>query len=122
MDVEPTAADVARLLAEDDGGPVVMLNLLRYAGAEGRESYSRYAQAVVPELERVGAQLLYAGDCSTLLVAPAGHAWDAVLVVRYPSRRAFLEMVTDPSYQAIAHLRGEGLEAAVLEATKPWGA
>jgi uncharacterized protein (DUF1330 family) len=121
MAVEPTPEDVARLMAEDDGGPVVMLNLLRYAGEDGRASYARYAAAVTSSLERVGGQVLYAGDCTTLLVAPEGHAWDAVLVVRYPTRGAFLEMVTHPDYQAIAHLRSEALEAAVLEATRPWG-
>ena len=118
--VDPTLEDIRRLLAEDDGGPVVMLNLLRFAGAEGRASYQRYAAAVAGPLAKAGATVLYAGDCSTTLVAPAGHEWDALLVVRYPSRKAFLEMIKDPGYQAITHLRTEGLEAAVLEATRPW--
>jgi len=118
--VDPTVEDIRRLMAEDDGGPVVMLNLLRYAGEEGRASYQRYAEAVGKFTDKVGAKLIYAGDCSTALVAPEGHEWDALLVVRYPSRTAFLEMVKDPDYQAITHLRTEGLEAAVLQATRPW--
>jgi uncharacterized protein (DUF1330 family) len=120
--VDPTPEDIRRLIAEDDGGPVVMLNLLRFAGGEGRDSYLRYAEAAAPFLEKVGARTLYAGDCSTLVVGADGHAWEAVLVVRYPSRGAFLEMIKDPGYQAITHLRSEGLQAAVLEATRPWGA
>jgi uncharacterized protein (DUF1330 family) len=120
MAVDPTREDIRRLLAEDDGGAVVMLNLMRYAGEEGRASYERYAAAVQPFIEKAGASVLYAGDCSTKLVAPEGHEWDAMLVVRYPSRGAFLEMVTDPGYQAITHLRTDGLEAAVLQATRPW--
>ncbi len=122
MAVDPTRKDIGRLMAEDDGGPVVMLNLLRFAGEEGRASYLRYAEAVAPALEKAGARTLYAGDCSTMLVGPDRHDWDALLIVRYPSRGAFLEMVKDPDYQAITHLRSEGLEAAVLEATKPWAA
>lgn len=121
MATDPTREDISRLVAEDDGGPVVMLNLLRFAGEEGRASYMRYAEAVAPFLERAGGRTLYAGDCSTLLVGPKAHDWDAMLVVRYPSRKAFLEMVKAPDYQAITHLRTEGLEAAVLEATRPWG-
>jgi len=31
MPVNPVGADLKRFLAEDPGGPVVMLNLLRYA-------------------------------------------------------------------------------------------
>ena len=45
MSVDPTGEDIKRLKEEDDGGPVVMLNLLRYAGEEGRASYGRYAAA-----------------------------------------------------------------------------
>jgi len=118
--VDPTAEDIRRLLAEDDRGPVVMLNLLRFAGEEGRASYERYGKAVVPHLEKVGASVIYAGDCSTALVGPEGHDWDALLVVRYPSRGAFLEMIKDPDYQKITHLRSEGLQEAVLQATRPW--
>lgn len=122
MSVDPGGEDIKRLKAEDDGGPVVMLNLLRYAGEQGRASYARYAAAITPFLEGVGGAVLYAGDVSTTLVAPEGHEWDAVLVVRYPSRDAFLKMVFDPAYQEITELRTQGLEAAVLEATRPWGA
>jgi uncharacterized protein (DUF1330 family) len=49
----------------------------------------------------------------------AGHDWDAVLLVRYPSRRAFSDMGADPEYQRITHLRTEALDAAVLQATTP---
>ena len=121
MSVNPTAESFARFMDEDDGEPVVMLNLLRFAGDEGRAQYGRYASAVVPFLERAGADVLYAGSCSTLLAGPESHRWDAVLVVRYPSRAAFAQMVRDPEYRAISDLRTSALEAAVLEATTPWG-
>lgn len=120
MPVDPTGEDVRRYVDEDDGGPVVMLNLLRYKGDEGRASYAKYAQAVMSHLSRVGGEIVYAGDCATQVVRAEGHDWDAVLLVRYPSRQKFLEMVMDPSYQEITELRTNGLEAAVLEATKPW--
>ena len=120
MNVDPTPEDIKQFFADDDGGPVVMLNLLRYAGEEGRAKYAQYAAQTPPFLESVGATVLYAGECSTALVAPDGHVWDTILVVRYPSRSAFLEMVMQPGYQAITHLRTEGLEAAVLHATTPW--
>ncbi len=41
-------------------------------------------------------------------------------MVRYPSRAAFTQMVADPDYQGITHLRTEALEEAVLQATTPW--
>ena len=45
---------------------------------------------------------------------------DAVLLVRYPSRRAFSRMVADPEYQEVTSLRTDALEEAVLQATVPW--
>jgi uncharacterized protein (DUF1330 family) len=121
MAVDPTGVDLKRLLADDDGEPIVMLNLLRFTPG-GRASYAEYARRIVPFLERVRASIVYVGDCSTPLVAPAGHDWDAILLVRYPSRRAFSEMVADPGYQEITGLRTAALEAAVLQPTSAWAA
>ena len=122
MAVDPTGQDLKNLLAEDPGGPVVMLNLLRFKADGGRESYANYSKALVEEghLARVGGELIYAGDGSTALVAEDGQAWDAVLVVKYPSRAAFASMVADADYQKVTHFRTEALEEAVLQATVPW--
>lgn len=119
MSVDPTGADLKRLLAEDPGGPVVMLNLLRFADG-GRAAYDEYAGAIGPFLQAVGGRVVYAGDTSTALVAPDDHAWDAVLLVEYPSREAFCRMVADPDYQRITERRTAALSHAVLQATTPW--
>jgi uncharacterized protein (DUF1330 family) len=117
--VDPSGSDLKRYLAEDPGGPVVMLNLLRYREG-GEESYRAYTEALADYLPRIGATVLYVGDCSSILVAPEAWSWDCLLVVRYPSRQAFSDMVRDPEYQRVTHLRSEALEEAVLQATTPW--
>ena len=119
--VDPTGNDLKRFLAEDDGQPVVMLNLLRFA-PDGRDGYTEYAHRIGPFLEKVGATVVYVGDCSTTLVAPPEHDWDAILLVRYPSRQAFSAMVAGPEYQQITGLRSAALESAVLQATTAWPA
>ena len=118
MPVDPRGADLKRFLAEDDGGPVVMLNLLRYreGGEAEYHDYVRRFQGFLPD----GAQILCVGDCSTILVAPEAHSWVALLVVRYPTRRSFTEMVANPAYQEITALRTSALDEAVLQATVPW--
>jgi uncharacterized protein (DUF1330 family) len=120
MAVDPTGADLKRYLQEDPGGPVVMLNLLRFAPEGGRESYAKYAAALRESyLDKYGAEVIYAGQGSTAIVAEPGQAWDAVLLVRYPSRAAFSRMVADPDYQQFTHFRTEALTEAVLQATVP---
>jgi uncharacterized protein (DUF1330 family) len=120
MAIDPRGADLKRLLQEDPGGPVVMLNLLRYDGEQGRESYATYARHLSETfLPRYGGEVLYAGDGSTVLVAEEGQAWDTVLLVRYPSRQAFSDMVADPEYQEVTRYRTGALTEAVLQATVP---
>ncbi|MGY2129504.1 DUF1330 domain-containing protein [Blastococcus sp. SYSU DS0617] len=119
MAVDPRGSDLKRYLQEDPGGPVVMLNLLRYAEG-GRETYEKYSSALrTTFLARYGAEVIYAGDGSTALVAEPGQEWDAVLLVRYPSRKAFSKMVADPEYQQFTHFRTQALTEAVLQATVP---
>ncbi|MBV9487763.1 MAG: DUF1330 domain-containing protein [Frankiaceae bacterium] len=119
MAIDPTGADLKQYLADDPGGPVVMLNLLRFKDG-GEASYREYGARTQEFLAKVGGEVVYAGDGSTALVAADGQAWDAVLLVRYPSRRAFCDMVADAEYQKITHLRTQALEEAVLQATIPW--
>ena len=120
MAVDPRGADLKRYLAEDPGGPVVMLNLLRFKPDGGRERYLEYVEHFRHTAAPYGAEVLYVGDGLTPVVAEQGQAWDAVLLVQYPSRQSFTDMIRDPEYQKGTHLRTEALEEAVLQATKPW--
>jgi uncharacterized protein (DUF1330 family) len=118
MAIDPRGSDLKRLLDEDPGGPVVMLNLLRFRDG-GQEQYDEYARRILPFLDACGGEIVYAGDGSTVLAAEPGQEWDRVLLVRYPSRTAFSRMVADPGYQEITHLRSGALVEAVLQATTP---
>lgn len=121
MAVDPQADDLAAFLEGDPDEPVVMLNLLRFAEG-GRELYRQYSRAFAETFApRYGVQVIYAGDGDTALVADDGQAWDAVLVVSYPSRRTFGQMVADPEYRQITQLRSRALQEAVLQPTRPWG-
>lgn len=121
MSVDPTGADLKRFLAEDPGGPVVMLNLLQFREG-GASSYREYSERIGPFLTKVGGEVVHAGNLATPLVAPDGWSWDAVLLVRYPSREAFSQMVADPEYQQITGLRTAALDGAVLQPSSTWGA
>jgi uncharacterized protein (DUF1330 family) len=118
MAVNPTGSDMKAFLAAGPDQPIVMLNLLRFAEG-GAERYDAYLGHFTPQAEKVGAQVLYFGHGADPIVAEHGQGWDAVLLVSYPSRRAFSDMVRDPEYQAGTHLRTEALVEAVLQPTVP---
>jgi uncharacterized protein (DUF1330 family) len=99
--------------AEDDGRPLYMLNVMRYLpklaavkGTEGfngtpAEANARYEAAATPLLLKLGAAATYAGSVrgrNLFGFDAAVDDWSRVLVVRYPSRRAFLDLVSDPAY------------------------
>jgi uncharacterized protein (DUF1330 family) len=118
--IEINDRDLDVLLAEDPGGLVVMLNLLRFRPDGGRESYQRYAEALAGGINaRYGLQVEYLGDAGRALVAEDGQAWDMVVLVRYPNRQAFADMIRDPGYRAVSHLRSEALVESVLQPTMP---
>jgi len=114
MPVDPTPEQVSRLVKEDTGGPVVMLNLLSYKPDGGRASYEAYGAKALPFLQEAGAEILFAGEAASPLIGEESSDWDSVVLVRYPSIQAFLDMVTSEEYQAITHLRTEGLQKAEL--------
>ncbi len=111
MHVEPTQEQIEAFAAaaSDDPDAVFMLNLLRFVEGTGIEAYGRYAAAVGGHLERVGGEVVWAGACDAALIGPDDPEWHAVAVVRYPSRSAFLEMVSDAEYLKIASDRSAGL-------------
>ncbi|GEL20442.1 DUF1330 domain-containing protein [Pseudonocardia asaccharolytica] len=118
MAVNPTGADMKAFLAAGPDQPIVMLNLLRFAEG-GAERYEEYIAHFRVFAEKVGATVLYYGHGAEPVVAEPGQAWDAVLLVSYPSRQAFSDMVRDPGYQAGTQLRTEALTEAVLQPTIP---
>ena len=95
-------------------GPVYMLNLLEFRPAGGAERYAEYGEAVAPLLARAAGKPVFAGRPSESLIGEG--EWDLMILVSYPTRQAFLDMVSSPEYQAIEHLRTEALVRSELRA------
>jgi uncharacterized protein (DUF1330 family) len=120
MHVDPTSEQAEAFAASADAGePVLMLNLLQFRPEAtdpesgdrmaGAELYARYVAATAKHLARVGGEVVWAGECDNALIGPDATEWDVAAVVRYPSRRAFLEMVGDPDYLETSKLRTAAL-------------
>lgn len=101
--------------------PVVMVNLLKFKEAGGRDRYLQYSREVQPHLDRVGGTVRYAGINPANIIGDDDIPWwDAILVVEYPSSQAFTDMVTDPGYQQIHEHRAAALTRGDLVATSRW--
>lgn len=106
-----------KLAANTSEEPFVMLNLLKFKEEGGRAAYFRYIKESGTFVEGVGGKVLYFGRAKELL--NGSETWDIVMLVQYPSRKAFLKMANNPDYLKIHSFREEALERAVLYATDP---
>jgi uncharacterized protein (DUF1330 family) len=106
--------DLAAFAGRASEGPVYMLNLLEFLPDGGAERYAEYGNAVAPILEGVSGRPVFAGRPAESLIGEG--SWDLMVLVEYPTRQAFLDMVSSPAYQAIAHLRTEALRRSELRA------
>jgi uncharacterized protein (DUF1330 family) len=115
----PNPEAIQALTQSTNQGRVVMLNLLKFKPAGGADSYAEYGKRVTPLLERFAAKAIFAGPVTTTVIG--SKSWDSMLLVEYPSRKAFLAMVSSPEYQAISHFREDALERSELHAISPTG-
>jgi uncharacterized protein (DUF1330 family) len=100
-----------------EGSPVVMLNLLAFKPGGGRERYEEYGDAVAPLLAGVGGRIVFFGTPASALLGE--DSWDLVVLVEYPTRQAFLDMIGSSEYQEIGHLRDEALARGELHPMDP---
>ena len=119
--LEPNDEQMAGFAAPDDGEAIYMVNLLKYRESaqypdgrdselSGAEAYARYAAGVVDCLAMVGGSVVFSGNARRLVLGEVENLWDDVAIAMYPSRKAMLDMMMSPEYQAIVEHRSAGLE------------
>ncbi len=131
MAITPTREQFSEFAHGARDGEVVMLNLLHFArpddepaGADaepaGAAAYRDYTDEVVQMVEARGGRVVWTGRPEHVLIGdPAADAWDLVALVSYPSRAAFVDMVTSPAYSEAHTHRERGLDRTVLLACEP---
>jgi hypothetical protein len=116
----------ARLAPENDG-PFWALNLMKYRevadygdgrpGARtGREADDEYTPREA--LAGIGAQIVFAAEVDRILVGD-GTAWDRIGIVRYPSRRRFLEMQQRDDFKKKHVHKDAGMEFTIVMSCLP---
>ena len=125
MPTQPRREQIAALVENDKGGPIRMLNLLKFkefadygdgndTGLSGAEAYQRYAAEVVPIISKTGGEVVFSGQANTLVIGDGELEWDVVSIVEYPSVAAFIGMTSSEEYQKIHVHREAGLEHQLL--------
>ncbi len=111
----PKEVNAALISSLPDTGPVVMVNMLRL---RDRQAYKRYSELTMPLIKARGGTVLWAGNGEAVAFGdPQADRWDYVVLVRYPSRAAFLDMMDSPAYAAANVYREQAVERHVIVAS-----
>ena len=127
--VYPTKEQMEGFLVGDDDLPISMVNLLKFKdkaeyedGREtnltGVEAYRIYSNEVVEHLKSIRAELVYSGDVTRLMLGEIEELWDMVVIARYPSKKAMLDMIMKPEYIESSIHRTAGLAGQLNIETK----
>jgi uncharacterized protein (DUF1330 family) len=126
--ITPTREQFTEFAHGTREGEVVMINLLHFArsdeardpGASGAGAYREYSDQVVKMVESRGGKVIWTGRPENVLIGDSeADDWDLVALVSYPSRAAFIDMVTSPKYEEAHTHRERGLDRTVLLACEP---
>ena len=123
--VTPTQEQLQNLLDSDFEGPVSMLNLLKFKEhaeyADGRtlelsgaEAYSLYGEKMAPFVISKGGRLVFGGRAEHLMLGEVDELWDTVAIMEYPSKEAFVEIVSAPEVGEFSVHRSAGLAGQLL--------
>jgi uncharacterized protein (DUF1330 family) len=116
----PDPSTLERLREGASGGPIVLLNLLRYHTPGGREAFARYSQITGPLITESGGEVIFAGKAGPVLTGSETD-WDDALLVRFPSAERFLSMIESDTYtREAAPIRAEALAATLWMAIEPF--
>jgi len=136
MAITPTREQFTEFAHGRSEGEVVMINLLHFAKPDadadadpdaaatknttGASAYRDYSDQVVKMVESRGGKVIWTGRPENVLIGDSeADDWDLVALVSYPSRAAFIDMVTSPKYEEAHTHRERGLDRTVLLACEP---
>jgi hypothetical protein len=111
--------------AED--GPIWMVNLMHYRDTadyadgrdsriSGREADDRYTP--LGPLKAIGADVVFAADVDTQFLNDT-PAWHRVGIVKYPTRRSFIEMQQRPDFKELHHHKEAGMAQTIVAGCLP---
>lgn len=121
----PTGDQFREMKSSEKQGSFVMVNLLKFKpegrkeGETGKQSYERYADSLVSLLKKAGGRLIWLGSVDQVFIGYEDDSFDHVMLVEYPSRKVFLDMVSSPEYLEANQDREAGLDRTVLLAADP---
>ena len=116
-----TDQQIQDLLKKDDGGPVCMINLMKFRekakyeyGREtdltGIEAYDLYGKPTGELIAELGGEIVFTAVLKGMVVGEVEQLWDVIAIAKYPTLQSFIDMTSSPIYREAYHHRIAGLQ------------
>lgn len=125
---------VEQFARQDTGRQFLMVNNIDYSeqpgdvegaqpGASAQELMGQYMEHMIPALLSRASHPVVMGDVVYASVDIVGienaEVWDSGALFRYRSRRAFMEIVTNPAFSSKHHFKTAALEKTIAYPIEP---
>jgi uncharacterized protein (DUF1330 family) len=122
----PSDSQLAKLLSLPAESPVAALNLFQFnaqaqyqpddpefdtdaANVTGKKAFAIYGAAAEKLIIELGGRTVFSTRVDQVMIGLADVQWDLVAVVYFPTRSAFVEMLSYPEFQKISRHRKAAL-------------
>ena len=122
----PSESQLAKLMSLPLDAPVAALNLFRFndqaqyqpedpeydtdaANVTGREAYATYSATAGKFIVELGGRVVLSTPVDQIMIGPDDMQWDLAAIMYFPTREAFVEMLSDPEFQNASRHRKAAL-------------
>ena len=122
----PSEQQIAKLQSLPADEPVGALNLFHFndqanylpadpeygtleADITGREAYARYGEIAGKSIAELGGRVVFSTPIDQVMIGPSDPPWDLAAVMYFPTREAFMQMLSDPDFQSASRHRKAAL-------------
>ena len=127
----PSEEQAAKLMQGDPDAPLAALNLFWFneraqyqpddpeygtpaAEVSGLEAYAAYASEAGKKISALGGHVAFSVAVDQVMIGPDNLNCDTVAIMVFPTRRAFMQMMTAPEFQAYSRHRKAALANHVM--------
>lgn len=127
----PSDHQAAKLMQNDPDAPVAALNLFWFneraqyqpedpeygtaaADVSGLEAYAAYAAEAGQKIADLGGHVTFSVAVDQVMIGPEDLNCDTAAIMVFPTRRAFIRMLTAPDFQASSRHRKAALANHIM--------
>lgn len=118
----PSESQLAKLMSLPADAPVAALNLFQFnaqaqyqpgdqeygtdeANVTGEEAYKRYGAIAGQFVTECGGRVIFSTPVAQTMIGREDEHWDLAAIMYFPTRKAFMEMLTNPDFQGASRHR-----------------